>query len=798
MRPSHRTLCCLALIFGSIQTSLAQGVPPRVPSLPPRVDDVVTAPRPTFAPTAAAQPLVASAPRATKTLPEPSTLPRVERKSVFHDVDAAAALWSRAGSYKLRSDAGGTDFIPFFGSQAPHNFPVHFALKGASVGGEPLALDGGAKPGRSGDTVRFDRGAIDEVYEIGLDQLEQEFVVKSLPANGELALTIAVDTELARSVVDDGFEFGNDYGRVHCGTATAIDASGRKRELASELSGGAITIRVPADFVAGAALPLVIDPLWFIVDLETYPSVLSFAPDTAHPSGPYLFVCWEELFSQNDHDVLTELITGGGAVYSYAYVDYTSENWVRPRAGHITAGDCVLVAAEVGQPGTRAVFGRTIQVGQPLQPVLSQKFEISNPLATGEKFHPEVGGDPFATAPSYFCVVFERAFASNDHDIHAQLVDGSGALAGGTIYLENSFNTLDTDPAISRTDDAWIWNIVWQHETSPGVHRIDGARTFWNGNAATGTFTLSNTPNDCSHPTAAGRIEGSDRYMVAWSQWRPFDYQVVASLVDGTTALSSQFLAGDSSDELEPMIETNGRHFMCSYNGDPQFNGSRAVYAIELDPVGDTFASAEELVVATQQGPYVLPRVVCHHDSDPASLTTLYFVIWGRNGDILMAADFGTEGGSIQSFCDQPLLCPCGYASGSGGGCPNSSHASGARLTGSGTASTLADTMTCQFTDLPPNVSCLMFQGPSSNAFTFGDGIRCIGTPTIRFPLRAANGSGATGYGAAYGDTPISVRGGVPALGGTYCYQVWYRDPASFCTPATTNVSNALRVLWTP
>jgi hypothetical protein len=108
------------------------------------------------------------------------------------------------------------------------------------------------------------------------------------------------------------------------------------------------------------------------------------------------------------------------------------------------------------------------------------------------------------------------------------------------------------------------------------------------------------------------------------------------------------------------------------------------------------------------------------------------------------------------------------------------------------------DTLTFGFGWMPPNVSALVFQGTTTSNFTFGDGFRCIGTPTLRFPIRTANGVGDAGYGYTYGDVPISVRGGVPSLGGTFYYQVWYRDPTSFCTSATTNLTNALRVNWTP
>ena len=46
-------------------------------------------------------------------------------------------------------------------------------------------------------------------------------------------------------------------------------------------------------------------------------------------------------------------------------------------------------------------------------------------------------------------------------------------------------------------------------------------------------------------------------------------------------------------------------------------------------------------------------------------------------------------------------------------------------------------------------------------------------------------------------DPAISVRGGVTTAGSTRFYTVWYRNTAStYCTPATSNRSNAVGMTW--
>jgi hypothetical protein len=724
---------------------------------------------------------------------------------IFYDQGAAGGgVWVRGDDFKAHFTSAGATYIPFFGSRAPRDFELHLALQQVTVDGLPIELTGGASPERAQDRIRIDRGAVDEVYELTPRSLEQEFVVESLPAAGDVVLRASIGTELARSTSADGFEFSNEFGSVRCSRATAIDARGRSLALETDLDAGGLTIRVPASFVADAAMPIVVDPVWSSIAIEGGNAV-ALSPDIAFATGNYLFVCWEWVYSASDHDLYGELIDPNGSVYSGFYLDYSSTNWARPRCAHLTAGDRVLVVAEVGPSGARSVWCRAVQVGQPTAPVVTNPVEISEPTAQGEKFHAEVGGDPFPYTPSYFCVVYERGFAANDHDILARLVDGDGNLASSTINLENTFGTLDTAPAISNTDDTTVWNIAWQREVAPGNNDIFGARVAWSGGIFAPTFPLPAHAENELNPTVSGPIQGTNRYMVAWQ--RPLlhygstpDFDIDACLVDGATPLTDALLpwAQSGEDDIRPDLDSNGSHFVCAYS--TLFVGSYRIVFAEIEPVGNTFIVRESPLA--QYGFTDLDvHVVNHEDSDPANLSTTYYAIYQHDGvDIAMSTYVGYEGGPFESVCNQNDVwasCPCG-AGYSGGGCPNSVNGDGAVLSGNGLASTTHDTLTLQFANLPPNTSTLLFQSTANNQSVLGDGVRCLASPILRFPLRAANGSGATGYGSQYGDTPISVRGGVPALGGVYYYQVWYRDSGAFCTPATTNLSNALRVYWTP
>ncbi len=147
--------------------------------------------------------------------------------------------------------------------------------------------------------------------------------------------------------------------------------------------------------------------------------------------------------------------------------------------------------------------------------------------------------------------------------------------------------------------------------------------------------------------------------------------------------------------------------------------------------------------------------------------------------------------------------CPCGNNGATGRGCENSFGTGGGRLEGSGRTSVADDQLYLSAYALPPTASALFFQGDGelagANGVVFGDGLRCAGGQVWRLGARFASGGAAQfGYGVP-GDPAISVLGHVPA--GTVSvrvYQIWYRNVAEFCTPAAFNLTNALRVVWTP
>lgn len=163
------------------------------------------------------------------------------------------------------------------------------------------------------------------------------------------------------------------------------------------------------------------------------------------------------------------------------------------------------------------------------------------------------------------------------------------------------------------------------------------------------------------------------------------------------------------------------------------------------------------------------------------------------------------ENGALDAltFCYGTLVsCPCGNSGVKGHGCESSAATGGALLNATGRASVASDSVSLVATGLPFTSPTVLFQGTTEIngglGAVFGDGLRCAGGSTVRLVVRSAvNGYVSYGSGTV-GDTPIHLAGAIPVAGATRAYQAWYRDSAAFCTAGTFNLSNGVRLVWTP
>jgi hypothetical protein len=211
-----------------------------------------------------------------------------------------------------------------------------------------------------------------------------------------------------------------------------------------------------------------------------------------------------------------------------------------------------------------------------------------------------------------------------------------------------------------------------------------------------------------------------------------------------------------------------------------------------LENVGGTFAAAKRFGLVLGSAGIVGGDVDGDGDLDLA-------VAAAQASAVVLLRNARTSGTAVCAGDGSGAACPCGNVSapGSGSGCLHSFGLAGT-LRGSGSTSLADDDLVLAGTHMP-DATALYFQGTTpvggGAGVAFGDGLRCAGGALVRLATRV-NVSGASIYPLAQ-DPPVSHRGMV-ATPGERVYQAWYRNPASFCTPSTFNLTNGWRVTWGP
>jgi hypothetical protein len=799
---------CLPLTLVALSgATLAQSVTTRVAHpLPIQSDVKLPAPAPTMTKTPADFSRPAS--HNVGALPKMQTTTTSSghplRDQLFVDQPGDGSVWAHGQAYKAQFSSQGFTYIPFLGSDAPQNYPLNLRVSSVTSGSQKVAFDASVAPIQQGDSVSFARTSFSEQYDLSAANVEQSFTFQSLPTNGDLVVRMDVMSDLAGRVSSDGLEFANELGSVRYGQAVVVDAAGHRTPAVTTFDGRGLSIRVDSATVSDATFPLTIDP---VVSTFTLNSTTQndFSPDTAYdnPTGTWLTV-YEEVFSTTDHDAYAQVSNGAGVVVNSGYVDFTGDYWARPKVANNNAAHKWLVVAGVGIPtgGARIVRGRTVSNAF----VMGAQVTLSDATQSGEKFNPDVGGDQFATPPSWFMVVWERAFSATDHDIHGCTLSDTNVISA-TILIDNSSATLDSLPSISKSDQAATWSVAWQRDFSPTDRDIYGARINFDGTISSASFNIDFTGFDDTNVSVSSPLSNASTWVVACQRNVGTNTDIQAFLINGTTVSSGLDVStADGSDatqnQVEPSVDSDGAAFAVTFS--ESYNGSATDYDIYIDQLTSALTVGEAHTnLAFSSNPEHRPEIGSTQGS--GGLANHFMVVWDEafsttDTDIIGAFwDIATTvPGSMASFCPgdgSGTACPCGNNGTAGHGCANSINVAGAQLVGSGNPSVASDSVVLTGSGMQATATGLFFQGTTSLSpgNVFGDGLRCAGGTIIRLANHTAVG-GILTYPSG-GDQPVHIKGAV-SVGDTRYYQLWYRNAGVFCTPSTFNLTNGVTITW--
>lgn len=711
--------------------------------------------------------------------------------------------WARGPQWKASFGPEGLVYTPFFGSDAPQNYPVQFDLSQVTLAGEALALDSRERS-RSDHAVTLDRGAAREVYHLTKHTVEQTFVFDDLPANGELVLDIDVATDLAVEASGDGFRFWNELGEVHYGQATVIDARGRKLGLKQSLTSNGLQIVVPSHYVEMATFPITVDPILTTLTIEDNTRRQTDVDVAYDGQNSTYQIVFSERQSALDSDIITVNYNGPlNLLISASTIDITSNTWRLPSNASNYEEQQFLCVAIVGQAtGSRRVFGRTRHAGTGAR---GPQFQISGPGAEAV----DVGGkgNDIASVYDYMVVWQEVDSINQDFDIVAQAVEGDSTLTLGRMVIDGDVTDLDRAPSISKssgrpgsvnTENEYM--IVWEREISSTDHNIRGQVIEYTGSMTGHNQFNVYTFSDSLDPDVSTQRDVDTRnWLIVFERRIGSNYKIFAVIAEDGSAYNARNVQAMQNldvdgDHRDPRIAYDSYDYLLAYQT-TETNGDRSVYLTALNPDSQNNEIRTGLILRreslghSENGAAHL-AIASHWDgggpfggNEPGDA----LAVWSEREDATGDSDiFGAIVTEIRSRLQGSQYCEAAV---------NSTGTSAwIWSTGGSFAGQFAENLFCM--DMPPN-SFGHFLVSNQPGFVVNpggsQGNLCLQGSVGRFnrPGEIMN-SGSDGFFRLIFDSRSlpSPTGSISVMAGeNWYYQCWFRDVGP-----SSNFSNGIRV----
>jgi hypothetical protein len=507
--------------------------------------------------------------------------PRLQRVA-FDRPHADGPLWASGNAWKASFDGTGMTMIPFFGSEAPRNYPLRVELASASVGGVPLALEPGT-PTQVVGNVHTPRGALAELITPGLDTLEQSWIFDRLPSRDAIAVEVRMTGDYAVSAIDGGLRFTGEYGGFDYTKAIAIDGNGRRLPLAIEWLGERARIEIPQSFVEKATLPIVLDPLfnyWFLLGSAAPAGQIQSQPDVAsfQALGGRTLMVWRRQWSLTDQDAWGLMFDGNlGLVATDFTLDFTADDWLKIACASNNYAQNFLVVSEVRLGIQHNIFGRTVSAsGVPGGVITIERDGVVG--SPGNNFWPDVGGDPYF-GPGRYTIVWRKEYLFADSIVMKQVTPAGGLVTTLPATVDANPEQ-EQKPSIGKSCGSAAgtqnWLMAWQRRWagSPNDQEIWGRYVSWNGVLqGTSSFYIAITPAEETAPAACSPIDVAGERLwpvvheIASTSGQPRDVVCNVMRADGT--VSSQFNVNTGipgADDWDPEVDSDGTRFTVTFS----------------------------------------------------------------------------------------------------------------------------------------------------------------------------------------------------------------------------------------
>jgi hypothetical protein len=379
--------------------------------------------------------------------------------------------------------------------------PWRWRTTAVALGGEPRPLAAPVPRGAGDFRCEYDLGAAVEAYDVRAEGLEQTFVLRHRTGR-DVVITGAVTTALRaepRGPLHAPIDFlpaGRGNG-VRYGAAFAVDANGATLPLATAWDGERLRIDVPGQWLAGAAWPVVVDPLLstIMLDASTAP-VTHVAVERDERNAAYgVGYTFERRSSSLTRDffflLAPDSLQGAIVVFSRLNQGYDA----RPQLAFVRGTNkWVLGWDSYDHNSSRDRSALHVHSGADVTPSATSMWA---PGATNRRQKSvRIGGNRTSSASSVLVVwesdVLGTSGNAPNTQIHTCLFDTASSTFGSPVHLAGGNVMFPGDceaPSVSRDRGTGSWMVAWQHMTAvPMRWNVVAQRIGGDGVAAGGVW----------------------------------------------------------------------------------------------------------------------------------------------------------------------------------------------------------------------------------------------------------------------------------------------------------------------
>lgn len=424
-------------------------------------------------------------------------------------------------------------FVPALGAEAPENLPLRWTTRAIHRGAAALETDAAARIAHEDWSYAIHQPGYVERYELRDEGLELSWVLHELPDGvGDLLVEGRIETPTRaaiRGFAHGELSFCDERGErvLVFGAALAYDARGRRIDVPTSWDGEMARLRVPADWLAGAELPIVIDPL------VSGPSLT--VPSTSRPLSSIdlvvvdtavtrkLFVAFTLAYSATDHDVYAAMLHEDLSGVQRVFVDLTTANSdTGARVAFNEAASQFLVATQRDYSSAAGAFSGIRLYFHDRDSLVENSGLVmqleGNGVASLSK--PALGGsDPYFAPTSRVLLVYQYdVTTSRENTLHSEIyarpIDlasrtplaayRAGAYAVGLSY-DRGHPTVS--PVMGTQDGGWLVSFVEIDRSVTGDDwDVRGTLTNPDGTLLwTQRLADAGGQRHCVHPRVAGR-----------------------------------------------------------------------------------------------------------------------------------------------------------------------------------------------------------------------------------------------------------------------------------------------------